>query len=263
MPHNRCRLQPNIAQPATGAKTSAVRSLRTALAFLTIVPVGMSDEPAPHLGRALFPTVGLLLGVAAGAVYWVASTLTTPLLGAVAALGVGLLLTGGLHLDGLADAADGLFVGSSRERRLEIMRDPRAGPFGVAAVALVLLGDAAALAALGPRAGLVALVAACALARLAMLAVLLALPYVRPTGLGTAAAGGRRLPALAAGGAVALLPVALDWRHGVLAAVLVAAAALGVAALARARIGGATGDVYGAVVEVGQLAALAAYAVRL
>jgi adenosylcobinamide-GDP ribazoletransferase len=240
-----------------------VTSLRTALAFLTVLPVGASRAPAPGLGRAWFPLVGLLLGLAAWAAFWLGTALATPLLGAVAAVAVLAVLTGALHLDGLADAADGLLGGSTPERRLEIMRDPRVGSFGVVAVGLVLLGDVAALAGLGPRAALAALLTAAALGRLAVVVVILLLPYARPGGLGTAAAGGRRLPDLAAAAVTGALPLALDWRHGLLAAGLVALAAGGVAALARSRVGGATGDVYGTVVEVGQLAALAGFAVRL
>jgi adenosylcobinamide-GDP ribazoletransferase len=240
-----------------------VTSLRTALAFLTVLPVGAPRNPAEGLGRAWFPAVGLLLGLAGWAALWAGTVLATPLLGAVAAVAVLAALTGALHLDGLADAADGLLGGSTPERRLDIMRDPRVGSFGVVAVVLVLLGDVAALAGLGPRAALAALLVAAALGRLAVVVVILLLPYARPGGLGTAAAGGRRLADLAAAAVTAAAPLALDWRHGLLAAGLVALAAAGVAALARARVGGATGDVYGTVVEVGQLAALAGFAVRL
>src|SRR5205814_1479036 len=103
--------------------------------------------------------------------------------------------------------------GSTPERRLDIMRDPRVGSFGVVAVALVLLGDVAALAGLGPRGALAALLAAAALGRLAVVVVIVLLPYARAGGLGTAAAGGRRLPDLAAaaqrlGGAGAVAAVA-------------------------------------------------------
>src|SRR5205814_10508500 len=132
------------------------------------------------------------------------------------------------------DAADGLLGGSTPERRLDIMRDPRVGSFGVVAVALVLLGDVAALAGLGPRGALAALLAAAALGRLAVVVVIVLLPYARAGGLGTAAAGGRRLPDLAAAAVTGAAPLALDWRHGLLAAGLVALAAAGVAALARA-----------------------------
>ena len=240
-----------------------MNSLRTALSFLTVLPVGAGRAPAEGLGRAWYPAVGLLLGLVAAGAFRLGAALTTPVLGAVAAVAVLAGLTGALHLDGLADAADGLLGGATRERRLEIMRDPRVGSFGVVATALVLLGDVAALSGLSPWTALAALLTACALGRLAMVAVLLWLPYARQGGLGTAAVGGRSLPDLAGALVAGAVPLALDWRHWLLAAGLVAASAAGAGALARSRVGGATGDVYGAVVEVGQLAALTAFAVRL
>jgi len=238
-------------------------SIRSALAFLTIVPVaGRDGAPGDRLGRAVFPAVGILLGLIAWVALWLGSLLAGPLLGAVAALATLALLTGGLHLDGFADCADGLLAMGGRERRLEIMRDPRLGAFGVVALVLLLLADAAALQRLGVRAALPALIAAGALSRLAILVVLVTLPYVRPEGLGKLAAGrgGREL---ALGAVLAGPALVTDWRHGLLGAAGAATAAAGVAWLAYRRIGGATGDVYGAVSETAQLAVLLAFAVPL
>ena len=124
--------------------------MRSALSFLTILPLG-GQTPEGRLGRVWFPVVGALLGLAAGAVFWsLERVLGAPVaaVGAVAALAV---LTGGLHLDGLADAADGLLGGSSPERRLEIMRDSRVGVFGAVALVLLLLAEVAALARSRPQ----------------------------------------------------------------------------------------------------------------
>jgi adenosylcobinamide-GDP ribazoletransferase len=241
-----------------------LRGPRAALSFLTVLPVGGPDDAAPRpLGRAWFPAVGLLLGGAAGGALWAVTALTSPALGAAAALAVLAVLTGALHLDGLADAADGLLGGSTAERRLEIMRDSRVGSFGVVAVALVLLADWAALFGMPPVRALAALLVAAAAGRLAAVALLVWLPYARPEGLGLAGRGGRPLRDLVVGSVATALPLALDWRHGVLAVLLAAAVTLGLGLLARARVGGATGDVYGAAVELGQLAALVGFAVRL
>lgn len=241
-----------------------MKELRSAVAFLTVLPAAHRDgSPGRALGRAFFPAAGLLLGLLAWIAFLPVSAIAGPQLGGVAAVAVLAVLSGGLHLDGLADSADGLLAGGGRERRLEIMRDPRAGTYGVVAVVLVLLGDVAALSRLDARTALFALLAAGTLGRLAMLAVVLALPYARQSGLGNAVAGGRVLRDAAVAAAVSTLPMLLDWRHGLLAASLAAGAALGIAVLARGRIGGATGDVYGAVVEAGQLGALVAFAARL
>lgn len=235
--------------------------MRSALAFLTVIPVAARDgSPGERLGRAVFPAVGLLLGLVAWFALWVGSLLGGPLFGAVAALATLALLTGGLHLDGFADCADGLLASGSRERRLEIMRDPRLGAFGVLALVLLLLADAALLQQVGVRRALPALIVAGAVSRLAMVAVLVALPYIRPEGLGRAASGGSGRD-LALGSLLAAPTLLLNWPHAVLGVALAAGAAAGIAALAHHRVGGATGDVYGAVSEMAQFAVLLAFAV--
>lgn len=242
----------------------SIWSARSAIAFLTVIPVGdASGDAGERLGRAYFPAVGALLGFAAGIVLLVVSAFITPLVGAAAALAVLALVTGGLHLDGLADTADGLFGGRDREQRLEIMRDPRVGSFGAIALVLVLLMDVGALASITPARAFLSLVVAGALSRWAMLWLVALLPYARPQGLGIAAAGGHRVFDLVLGSVLAALACVLDWRNAVIGVLLVAIVATGVAAFAKKRIGGATGDVYGATVEICQLAVFVAFAVHL
>ena len=241
----------------------SIRSARSAVAFLTIIPLAeRSGDAGERLGRAYFPAVGALLGFGAGIVLLIVSAFVTPLLGAAAALAVLAVATGGLHLDGLADTADGLLGGRDRERRLEIMRDPRVGSFGAIALVLVLLMDVAALASITPARALLSLVVAGALSRWAMLWLVALLPYARPQGLGIAAAGGHRVFDLALGSVLAALACLLDWRSAVIAELLVAIVATGLAVFAKNRIGGATGDVYGAAVEICQLAVFVAFAVH-
>jgi len=239
----------------------SMRAVRSAFAFLTVLPVGEKrGVPAERLGRAFFPAVGAVVGLLAGALFLAISVVAHPLLAAVAAVAALAVLTGGLHLDGLVDAADGLFGGGDREQRLAIMRDPRAGAFGIVAVVLLLLGEVAALSGLRPVRGLLALITAGTLSRWGVLGLVVALPYARPEGLGRASAGGHRVLDLAVGTALALVVFALDWKRAGLAVALVLVSTLGIGLLARARIGGATGDIYGAAAEVGQLAALLAFA---
>jgi adenosylcobinamide-GDP ribazoletransferase len=185
------------------------------------------------------------------------------MVGAVAAVAVLAVLTGGLHLDGVADAADGLFGRGNKVQRLETMRDPHVGSFGVVALIVVLLGDVAALTALAPAQAIVALVIAGALSRCAMLWTIAFVPYVRETGLGVAAGGANRAFDLVLGSALAALVCVLDWRRAAVAIVLVGLSAWIVAVVARRRIGGATGDIYGATTELCQLAALIAFAVHV
>lgn len=243
----------------------SIRSLRAAMSFLTVLPVANADGSAgERLGRAYFPAIGALIGLVAAVAYVVAAAVTTPLLGAAAAVAVLCLLTGAIHLDGLADTADGLLTSAGDvERRLAVMRDPRLGSYGVTAIVVVLLLDVAAIASIAPARSIAALVIAGALSRLATLSVIAFVPYVRSSGLGVAAWDTRRRGLdLAVGSLSAAVVCLLDWRRALVALPVVALVAIGLVVLARRRIGGATGDVCGATAELTQLATLVVFAVR-
>jgi adenosylcobinamide-GDP ribazoletransferase len=232
-----------------------------ALSFFTVLGRGRPPGPGDVVW---FPVVGLLVGAVVGGAWWGAGELWPPVVAAALVVVVDLALTGMLHLDGLADSADGLLPHMDRERRLAVMRQPDVGAFGVGAVVGVLLLRFAAFASMVPDAGLVAGLW-CA-GRTVMAVGLTSLPYARSGGGLASAFGGRRswAPVLVLGavGSVAAA-VAGDQVQG---AVAVAVAALGgaaVLAVGRARLGGYTGDVLGAaglVAEtVGLLAASAAW----
>jgi adenosylcobinamide-GDP ribazoletransferase len=242
----------------------SIRSLRAALSFLTVLPVASSETgPGERLGRAYFPAVGAAIGAIAAGAFLVAYALWTPLVAAAVGVGVLAAVTGALHLDGLADTADGLLGARDRARRLEIMRDPRLGSFAVVAVVTVLVLQVAALAAMSPPRAAAGLVIAGALSRLAALVVVAWLPYVRSDGLGTAAADARhRGLDLAVGALTALVVCLLDWRRAAMAVVVCALVTLLVGRQARRGIGGATGDVYGATAELTQAATLLVFAVQ-
>jgi adenosylcobinamide-GDP ribazoletransferase len=241
-----------------------VRSLRAAISFLTVLPVANADgSPGERLGRAYFPAIGALVGLAAAAVFVVTSAIATPLLAAAAAVATLSALTGAIHLDGLADSADGLLARGDVARRLEVMRDPRLGSYGVTAIVLVLVLEVAALSSMSPARAIAALVIAGALSRLATLSVLVFTPYVRSTGLGVAAWDSKhRAIDLAVGAAGTAIVCLLDWRRALIAVVLVSLTALMVVVLARRRIGGATGDVCGATAELCELATLVVFSIR-
>ena len=172
-------------------------------------------------------------------------------------------VTGALHEDGLADVADGFGGGSTRERKLEIMRDSRIGAYGAVALALALILRVGALAASldGPfgRAAL-SLILVAAISRAGALMPLALLPPARADGAG-AAAGRLEGSALAAAWGSALVIalgaglVALGLVHALVAALMSGAAALGVVAMARRAIGGQTGDVAGAAQQCAEVAA--------
>ena len=244
-----------------------MNALRLAVGTLTVLPVRPPVVDRATAGRAmvLAPLVGLLLWVPAACLLWVADRGgLTPLPAAALTVGLLALLTRGMHLDGLADTADGLGSGRSGQSALEVMRRGDIGPFGVVTLLLVLLVQVAALAQLdgsghGPAGVGVALV----VSRLVLpLACLRGVPAARPDGLGAAVAGTVSRPAalvavLLAGAAVAVVTVITDpapWLPAY--ALLGLPAAVAVGARAARRFGGVTGDVLGAVVEVAFAGAL-------
>ena len=243
--------------------------LRLAVGTLTVLPVPAprrTDRPVAAVAMVVAPGAVLPVAVAAGLVVWTGLTLELPSLVtatlAVATLALG---SGALHLDGLADTADGLAVQGDAARRLEVMRRGDVGPVGAVSLVLVLLLQVGALAgSIGgsePTEAAVLLVVGVAASRAVLpLACVRGLAAARGSGLGATVAGS--VPWSAGAGVlvgVALVAgLLLGWPGAV--AVLVAVAAAAVLLLrCRRRIGGITGDVLGACVEV----ALAAYLVVL
>jgi len=235
-----------------------------ALQFLSSLPVRLPGMPEPReVGRSLlcYPLVGLLFGV----LLWLASHLlqgTAAPLHAALLLALWVLLSGALHLDGLADSADAWLGGfGDRERTLQIMKDPRSGPIAVVTLVLVLLLKFCALWVLVERGAGALLVLAPVVGRAAMLGLFLGTPYVRQGGLGQALA--EHLPRRAAGW-VLLGSVLLCLLLGGLRAVWPMAVAIGVFLWLRRlmcqRLGGATGDTAGALLELLELAVVLALA---
>lgn len=234
-----------------------------AFGLLTAVPVPSALRRGPSAATiAGFALAGLTLGGLLAGLDAALAPLFPPGTRAPLLLGALTLLTGALHLDGLMDAADGLFGARSAERRLELMRDSRVGAFGVAAAALVLLVQCGALSALsGPR--LQAITVAVAVSRVATAITLAAAPPARAGGLGRGwAVAGRDAGAAAAVLCVALAAALLTGSRGLLAVGTGSLTALGVAALFRRRVGGITGDGHGCAAELAFAAALLTLAAR-
>ncbi|WP_153772802.1 adenosylcobinamide-GDP ribazoletransferase [Pseudomonas sp. MNR3A] len=228
-----------------------------ALQFLSSLPVSLPGMPEPRqMSRSLlfYPAVGLLFGL----LLWAASALlqgvAAPLQAALL-LALWVLLSGALHLDGLADSADAWLGGfGDRERTLQIMKDPRSGPIAVVTLVLVLLLKFCALWVLVERGAGAWLVLAPVVGRAAMLGLFLCTPYVRAGGLGSALA--EHLPRRAAGwvllGTAGVCLVLGGW-----VALWVMLLALAVFAGLRRqmcrRLGGTTGDTAGALLELLEL----------
>ncbi|WP_419796051.1 adenosylcobinamide-GDP ribazoletransferase [Streptomyces mexicanus] len=249
----------------------ALHGLRFAFGTLTVLPVRVTrwDRAAARGGMLCAPLAGLVVGAAAAAVGLLLLVLGAGvLLAAVATVAVPAVLTRGLHLDGLADTADGLGSGKPAADALRIMKQSDIGPFGVITLVLVLAAQAAALAEAyadsWARGALAAVVAAVA-ARLALtLAARGGVPAARPEGLGAAVAGvvppaGVLGVALAVTSAAAAAGAALGPRTALLAAGAVLAALAAAELLLRhctRRFGGVTGDVFGGLAETAATCAL-------
>ncbi|KQP79319.1 MULTISPECIES: adenosylcobinamide-GDP ribazoletransferase [unclassified Methylobacterium] len=259
------------AEPAfPGARLAY--DLAGCLRFYSRLPVPrLPGEGDPHavpdfrsLPRML-PLAGLILGLPGAGVLLGAWGLGLgPFLAASLAVTAGVLVTGALHEDGLADVADGFGGGANPARRLEIMRDSRIGAYGGVALMLSLALRIGALATLLDRVGslaALALVLAAALSRSAALAPLALLAPARPGGAGASVGRpSRETLATATALALALTLAALalglpPWGGGLMIG-LGLAAALGVTALAQRQIGGQTGDVVGAAQQAAEIAAL-------
>ena len=239
--------------------------LRIAVSFLTVLPIRPPGDPqAGGLGRSSvwFPLVGALLGCLLACGWLVLRLLFPEWLAAGLVVVLWAALTGGLHLDGLADCCDGLLSMTRPERRLEIMRDPRLGAFGGAGLALFLLIKVSALASIAPQRVLLALVLAPVLGRWLIL-LMAGQPMARPGGLGSEFARSSSWRCLLLAGLVPLGLVAMGGVRALMAAALAHMAAFAVLNLAKTRLGGITGDVMGLTVELGELAVLLVYAAYL
>jgi adenosylcobinamide-GDP ribazoletransferase len=236
-----------------------MRRFLAAVRFLTILPMpGGVGTAAEDLAGSVpfFPVVGLLLGVAAGVAAGVLGAFVSPLLAGAGVVVLLLAFSGGLHMDGLSDSADGMLSSRPRERILEIMKDSHVGAMGVIAIVCVLMVKFAALASIGGR-NLWVVAAFMPLAgRCAILVNMAILPYARPEGLGKIFCR-RRAVGSAIWGAAVLAAVGwalFGWQGLVLAGICVAVSC-GMAGYFYRKIGGCTGDTFGAVCELVELTA--------
>ena len=257
--------------------------LRLSVSFLTILPVARGLAPDPRAisnSRAFFPLTGLLLGVLLVLVELGAARIFPVYLTAAVLLAVLVAATRGLHLDGLMDVCDALFGAATKERRLEIMKDPHVGAFGVVGgVTVLVLKYSALLALLDPifRGGsppesmvflgmvgqqpgkLSALLLFPLLSRWAMVVLLGAFPYARAEGLGSPFhQGGARIATLAAALTALAVSVVLGGFGGLGLLLGVTALALALGWVMNRALGGLTGDCYGATNELSEVAVLAA-----
>lgn len=250
-----------MKQPSAFSLRPHLAAVQVALMLLTRLPAGRISGAVPSLADAAwaYPIVGALVGGIGAAVLGGALAVGLPAtVAAVLAITAGVLATGGLHEDGLADLADGFGGGRDTARKLEIMCDSRIGSYGTLALILSLVLRVLALSTLAqisPAAAMLALIAVEAAARAGLTVMLRVMPSARAQGLGQSAAGvtGRRMAQALSLGALVLL-FALGLGAGLIVAASIALAQAALALLAMRQIGGQTGDVLGAAQQIGSLA---------
>lgn len=228
--------------------------------FLTRLPVPSDLRHVEgRLARSarFFPLVGVLVGILSGLVYYLGMMVLPATLAAGLAILVSIIVTGALHEDGLADCADGLGGGMTRERRLEIMRDSRIGTYGSAALIISILLRWVALSSLDASQGLIALVVAHAISRAMIPPVLVSASYARTRGLASSVAGG---VSYAEAAVSTILAVGVAMIAGPVAGLAAFAAAIfagGVMLFVLIKkLGGYTGDGLGAIQQSAEIAIL-------
>ena len=239
--------------------------IRRAASLLSRLPLGHFDLAAARPMAAAawaWPLIGALLGGLAGLVALLATWLSLPApLSAALALASLIAMTGALHEDGLADTFDGLWGAQDRTRRLEIMKDSRVGSYGVLALVLALILRWSALTALFQAGWILApLIATGALSRAPMALLMARLPKARKGGL--AASTGQPEPQTALAGLAVASAIALLTTGPLMLAALfwISLVTLVLAGVAKAKIGGQTGDILGASQQLAEIAALASLA---
>jgi len=251
---------------APPAKGGVLTELRLAVSFLTIIPVidqQRASEDAVAASFAWFPLVGFLIGLALAGEDWLLAHVFAQVIRSVLIVISLTVVTGAVHLDGLADTADALGAGRDRERALDILRDSRVGTFGASAIFFDLTLKILALSTLAGTRRYAALIIAPTLARFAMVMVGVGIPYLRESGAGTAflnsqSLGWRRRLAvifLIIDCAILLSPFRTVGALAVSIALLIAFL---MRLFYRRWLGGVTGDLIGACGEVIEIAVLLA-----
>ena len=239
-------------------QAASVRAAVGAVSFLTRVPVGRFvavDAGDVSRGSVLFPAVGAGVGVLSAGAGALLQLGLPSLVAAALGVAVGAVVTGGMHLDALADTFDAAGA-VTRSEALVIMRDPRLGSFGATALVLDLLVKVASLSFLLQHGGaIVAFVSAGALSRAAAVALAALLPYARPGAGGLSGASRGAAMGAAALAVAAAASLARGDALWLIAATVAAAVTVGV--VCRSWLGGVTGDTLGAAIELSELTVIA------
>ncbi len=238
-------------------------SFLIALQFLTSIPVSLKRElTTEQLGRATsyFPAVGLVIGIILAVLAWLLNYILPPAVVNVLIIVTLVIITGALHLDGLADTCDGLAGYKTVEERWQVMRDSRTGAFGVVGIVLLLLAKYVSLNSIPSDLIIPALVFMPVVSRWAMVYAIFAFPYARPEGLGTAYKSATRWPQFAIATVITfVVAAALFPVFSLMGLILIFGIWIITSALAfyfKHKFAGLTGDTYGAINEVAEVMSL-------
>jgi len=231
-----------------------------ALSFLTVIPLPRRREVSPEqVGRSIgyFPVVGIIIGLILAGLYWLLRLVLPSAVVSGLLLVCLVVLTGGLHLDGFVDTCDGIAGHKTPEARRQVMRDSRAGAFGIVGVCCLLIVKYVSLNSVPDSLMMMTLVLMPVVSRWAMVYAVFAYPYARPSGLGKVfkqAASQRRL-AIAT---LVALAVAIPWFRlaGLVIMLGVWVIVVAMAAYLKRKFSGLTGDTYGAINEVAEVGVL-------
>ncbi len=231
-----------------------------ALSFLTIIPLPRRREVSPEqVGRSIgyFPVVGIIIGLILAGLYWLLRLILPSAVVSGLLLVCLVMLTGGLHLDGFADTCDGIAGHKTPEARWQVMRDSRAGAFGIVGVCCLLIVKYVSLNSVPESLMMMTLVLMPVVSRWAMVYAVFAYPYARPSGLGKVfkQAASRRRLAIAT---LVALAVAIPWFRlaGLVIMLGVWVIVVAMAAYLKRKFSGLTGDTYGAINEVAEVGVL-------
>jgi adenosylcobinamide-GDP ribazoletransferase len=237
-----------------------MRSFLLALQFLTIIPVKIKHIDERKLAKSIiyFPLIGLLLGLVLAGINSLFLKINFPELSINIILVVSLIvLTGGLHLDGLADTFDALFSRKNKQGMLEIMRDSRIGAMGVLSLISIVLLKIAFLSSLSVSLKTTALLLMCILSRWALVLCMFLFPYARKEGKAKVFIQGMTLKILILSTLIALASTFAIYKiKGLLVFVIIALNGYTISKFINNKIGGITGDILGAINELNEVIAL-------
>lgn len=233
------------------------KEFRIAVSFLTRLPLpykGEWDEKSFSRSSVFYPLVGLIIGAIVGFVCWLIRMTDLTMVTAVCALIASIVVSGGIHLDGFMDMCDGLFASRGRERALEIMKDSHVGSFAVLGVIMLLLLKVVLYDAVIPEAWFfLAIISAFIFSRFMLICCMLCFPSARAEGLGVTVKRYVSKPALVWGIGLMLVIFALSGFYPVLIAFFVSfLVIMGLSAQINKFLHGLTGDIYGAMAELGE-----------